>query len=142
MAWRDKCCNPFNKQRHNSKKKSLRPVTKAMSEVDCKLGLQIGSRICNGCRVQLSGIREAQSLSESPTSVPSSPLSASFVEAERLESLQLVSECLQGLGETPATKRKTRSKKYSKDKLARVTEMMGNAMIREDKESDDTTIKL
>ena len=59
---------------------------------------------------------------------------------ERLESLQLVSKCLEDIGETAITKRKARSKKYTRDKVSRITALMDKAAITGEKAGDDREI--
>ena len=105
--------------------------------------------MCDNCRKQLAKTSAMTlpsadilpSSSSSSTSI-SSPEIAELHDhgAERLESIKAVSKCLEDLGETPITMRKVRSKKYSKDKMARITAKMDRAFIDEDKSGDDREI--
>jgi len=66
---------------------------------------------CDNCRKQLArtvSTHEENSSDSSTSSIPS-PVPVEFDDLERLGSLQLVSKCLEDIGETPITKRKARS---------------------------------
>ena len=139
--WRSACCNPFKKSGHATKK-NLRPVTKRMCEEHPQFNLSVESRICDSCRKQLArtvSTQEENSSDSSTSSIPS-PVPVEFDEVERLESLQLVSKCLEDIGETPITKRKARSKKYTRDKVSRITALMDKAAITGEKAGDDREI--
>ena len=128
--WRSTCCNPFNKKDHTAKRTNLRPVSEWMCEKDSKLS--IGSKICDVCRKKLATtIPEPQhepSTDKSPTpSPPWSPL-----PEEECKSVKFINECLEDIGETPITKRKLRTKKYSEQKLEHLTTMMGTAIVGKD----------
>ena len=149
MAWRTNCCNPFKKSGHAVHKKSLRPVTSRMCKIHPELGLSVGSRMCDNCRKQLAKTSAMTlpsadilpSSSSSSTSITSPEITELHDHgAERLESIKAVSKCLEDLGETPIIMRKVRSKKYSKDKMARITAKMDRAFIDEDKSGDDREI--
>ena len=139
--WRSACCNPFNKSAHTARK-NLRPVTKKMCEEHPQHNLSVESRICDNCRKQLAKTVSTHEDSSSGSSTPSipSPLPVELSEVERLESLQLVSKCLEDMGETPLTKRKVRSKKYSRDKVSRITALMEKAAITGEQAGDDREI--
>ena len=104
--------------------------------------LSVESRICDNCRKQLAKTVSTHEDSSSGSSTPSipSPLPVELSEVERLESLQLVSKCLEDMGETPLTKRKVRSKKYSRDKVSRITALMEKAAITGEQAGDDREI--
>lgn len=132
--WRSTCCNPFHKKDHGGKRKTLRPVTKWMCEKDSNISM--GSKICDCCRKKLAtSIPEPHSYSEStfelsPTpSPPVSPPGSEVLQYEEFESMRLVNQCLDDIGETPVTKRKLQSKKYSEQKLEHLTTMMGKGII-------------
>ncbi len=121
-----------------------------MRKKNPQLCLLEGSRICDKCRKQLAQtIPETSSLAETQPSTSSSPPSSSVASPEvpeldhrekRLESLEAVTKCLKNLGETPITLRKLRSKKYSKNKMAKIVEKMDQVIIDEDKSGDDREI--
>jgi len=97
---------------------------------------------CDNCRKQLArtvSTHEENSSDSSTSSIPS-PVPVEFDEVERLESLQLVSKCLEDIGETPITKRKARSKKYTRDKVSGITALMDKAAISGEKTGDDRKI--
>ena len=128
--WRSACCNPFKKSGHAAKK-NLRLVTKRMCEEHPQFNLSVESRICDSCRKQLArtvSTQEENSSDSSTSSIPS-PVPVEFDEVERLESLQLVSKCLEDIRETPITKQKAWSKKYTIDKVSRITALMDKPAI-------------
>ncbi len=137
--WRSACCNPFKKSGHAAKKKNLRPVTKRMREEHPQFNLSVESRICDNCRKQLARTVSTHEEISSDSST-SSPVPVEFDKVERLESLQLVSKCLQDMGETPITKRRARSKRYTRDKVSRITALMDKAAITGEKAGDDREI--
>jgi len=107
-----------------------------------QFNLSVESRICDNCRKQLArtvSTHEENSSDNSTSSIPS-PVPVEFDEVERLESLQLVSKCLEDIGETAITKRKARSKKYTRDKVSRITALMDKAAITGEKPGDDREI--
>ena len=113
-----------------------------MCEEHPQFNLSVESRICDNCRKQLArtvSTHEENSSDSSTSSIPS-PVPVEFDEVERLESLQLVSKCLEDIGETPITKRKARSKKYTRDKVSRITALMDKAAITGEKAGDDREI--
>ncbi len=121
-----------------------------MRKKNPQLCLLEGSRICDKCRKQLAQtIPETPLLAETQPSTSSSPPSSSIASPEvpeldhrekRLESLEAVTKCLEDLGETPITLRKLRSKKYSKNKMAKIVEKMDQVIIDVDKSGDDREI--
>ena len=46
--------------------------------------------------------------------------------------MKFINECLEDIGETPITKRKLRTKKYSEQKIEHLTTMMGTAIVGKD----------
>ena len=132
--WRSTCCNPFNIGDHGAKRKNLRSVSQWMCEKNPKIAM--GSKICDNCRKKLSiSIPDPYSESgfdKSPTpSPPGSPPGAEVHKFEELESMKLINQCLEVIGETPITKRKQQSKKYLGHKLDQLTTTMEKAMIGE-----------
>ena len=73
--------------------------------------------------------QDLSSSSISPASIPTPEESTDLSKMERLESLQAVSKCLEEVGESPLTVRKARSKKYSQQKVAKITAMMDKATL-------------
>ena len=52
------------------------------------------------------------------------------------QSIDLVNKCLEGIGESPVTKRKLQSKKYVAEKIGVITGMMESLMISDDSRSN------
>ena len=116
--WRSTCCNPFKISGHTAKRSALRSVTNWMCEKHSQV--QRGSKICDTCRKKLAKLSEAPTLDLECDVSPltQSDLSDSeVIEEEECDSLYLVNQCLEDLDETPITKRKLRTKKYSKGNL-------------------------
>ena len=139
-SWRSTCCNPFQIEGHTARKNSLRPVTKWMCEKNPLI--QMGSRICDTCRKKLAKVSEVPNIplhakTDSSSSTPSD--SPNEMMYEPSESIQIVNQCLVDLGETPVTKRKLQSKKYSERKLEVLTMKMSEAMLGE-KQNDESEI--
>ena len=97
--------------------------------------VQMGSKICDSCRKKLAKLSEVPTLgleSDLSPSIPSDSSSDSeMMKEERYDSLHFVNQCLEDLDEMPVTKRKLRTKKYSKRKLEIVTAKMEAAMLGE-----------
>ena len=132
--WRSTCCNPFNIGDHGAKRKNLRSVSQWMCEKNPKIAM--GSKICDNCRKKLLiSIPDPYSESgfdKSPTpSPPGSPPGAEVHKFEELESMKLINQCLEVIGETPISKRKQQSKKYLGQKLDQLITTMEKAMIGE-----------
>ena len=114
-------------------------MTKEMWEKHPDLDLQLGGKVCDGCRKQLdrrSYLEEYQ---------PSSPSISDYEDVSIDETeqppLQIVSDCLEKLGETPIDRRKaSRSKKYSKQKVAKITALMDKVVLGEEKPQDEAEI--
>ena len=96
--------------------------------------IQRGSKICDTCRKKLAKLSEASTLDLEPDLSPltqSDSSDSEVIEEEECDSLYLVNQCLEDLDETPITKRKLRTKKYSKRKLDIVTAKMKAAILGE-----------
>ena len=87
-------------------------MTKEMCEKHPDLDLQLGGKVCDGCRKHLD--RKAY-LEEYKSSSPSmSDYKDVSMDKTKQPPLQIVSDCLEKLGETPIDRQKaSRSKKYS-----------------------------
>ena len=148
-AWRCTCCNPFRIQGHTARKNSVRPVTKWMCE---KFPfIQLGSRICGTCRKKLAKVTEvpdfikdveadtnSSTASNSPfedSTASNSPCEDSVYEPS--DTVQMVNQCLMDLGQTPLTKRKLQSKKYSQKKLEVLTTKMSEVLLGETEAQND-----
>ena len=150
--WRNYCCNPFNKVKHNVRKKSqLRTVTKSIRQKFPSI--LPGDKVCHSCRKKLTTMREvpqehAEELlqhsdslpetdpsSESTLPSPGSPVKQFVVE----ESRERANKYLVGIGITPITTRKLQTKKYQKKKLETITKMLQTAGI-DEATSDDGEI--
>ncbi len=134
--WRNICCNPFDKAKHRVTKKShLRTVTKWMCEKAPSISQ--GQRICDVCRQKLAKTsmpkppEPSETWSEPASSesdhagisssdhagISSSPIEEALQVEKTGESLALVNQCLETIGETPITKRKLQFKKNPRRKL-------------------------
>ena len=120
------CCNPFDIPGHNwsSRKKNLRLVTPWMCERAPQIS--VGSKICDTCRKKLS---KEPSI---PIPYPDSPCSevedaeAYIPSPEAVASLNM---CLADIGETPYSCIKARGKKYSRQKVKKITEAIERTII-------------
>lgn len=137
--WKNICCNPFNRPNHFVRKKNqLRLVTKWMCEKTPSI--LPGDKICDSCRKKLttasppkpSDSSASASESDGALSPPDEEL-----QVDTGQSLMMVNQCLDTIGETPLTKRKLQYKKYSKQKVIKITTMMQKAVIG-DVHSDQT----
>ena len=133
FQWRSTCCNPFSISGHTARRNALRPVTNWMCEKHPLV--QMGSKICDTCRKKLAKLSEVPTLGLESDLSPSTPSDSSsgseMIKEEKYDSLHLVNKCLEDLDETPVTKRKLRTKKYSERKLEIVTAKMEAAMLGE-----------
>ena len=149
--WPNTCCNPFEKPNHFIRKKSqLRNVTQWMC--DKASSISPGQKICDSCRKQLTKISLPEPCDTEPESQSEIECTGTIslcneaIEVESSETLELVNQCLDTIGETPLTKRKIqrKGKQYSKKKVERVTEMMRRAVIGDahhsDSKSDESEI--
>ena len=127
-TWRSTCCNPFQIQGHTARKSSLRPVSEWMCERNSLLHL--GMKICDTCRKRLGNLPEIPDPAVDSESGPTvSSLSDSQSEVyEPSEQMRIVNQCLISLDETPVTKRKLQSKKYSKQKMEFLTMKMSEVI--------------
>ena len=120
------CCNPFDIPGHNwsSRKKNLRLVTPWMCERAPQIS--VGSKICDTCRKKLS---KEPSI---PIPYPDSPCSevedaeAYIPSPEAVASLNM---CLADIGETPYSRIKAHGKKYSRQKVKKITEVIERTII-------------
>ncbi len=152
--WKVFCCNPFNRPSHFVRKKNLlRQVTKKMCEKFPSI--LPGQKICDDCRKKVVKYSPPRSSSESdrtvspPGEVPLPPDSSS--ESDRTvsprskvlqaDTCEFVNQYLDTIGETPITKRKLRGKKYSKQKVEKITSMMQKAVIG-DVHSDNDEVEI
>ena len=138
--WRSTCCNPFQLQHHTARKSLLRPVTKWMCEKNSLI--QMGMRICDTCRKKLAKVSKAPDLSldaepDSSSSDLASDYEMKYEQSVRGSSVRMINHCLTELGETPVTKIKLQSKKYSERKLEVLTTMMSEVVIGE-KQNDES----
>ena len=86
--------------------------------------VQRGSKICDTCRKKLAKRFEAPTLDlecDLSPLIRSDSSDSEVIEEEECDSLYLVNQCLEDLDETPVTKLKLRTKKYSRRKLEIVT---------------------
>ena len=120
------CCNPFDIPGHSwsSRTKNLRPVTAWMCERAPQIS--IGSKICDTCRKKLS--KEPPVLIPEPDS-PSSEAEEPEVYVHTPEAVASLNMCLADLGETPYSHIKARGKKYSRQKVEKITEAMKRTII-------------
>ena len=120
------CCNPFDIPGHSwsSRKKNLRPVTTWMCERAPQIS--IGSKICDTCRKKLS--KEPPVLIPEPDS-PSSEAEDPDVYVHSPEAAASLNMCLADIGETPYCHTKARGKKYSRQKVEKITEAMKRTII-------------
>ena len=127
--WKNTCCNPFQKVNHSSKRKNLRPVTKWM----CLKVPSIveGSKICDSCRKELATYDPElkDSVCDAELTPISPPCSDEVPYTDTATSMSLLNQYLHNTGETPITKTKMRSKKYSKQKVDRMVKSMERMMI-------------
>ena len=115
-----------------------------------QLGLELGSRICDNCRKALyKPMPPTEEPSEEPYTVPSplspefpsSPSSPEYTDFQQSEALEKVSDCFVSLGKTPFdTRNASRSKVYTKQKVAEITSMMDRLVIGEDQRGGDREI--
>ena len=123
--WRNVCCNPFNKLKHNVKDRSqLRTVTKRTCEEFPSI--LPGEKICRKKLSSVSVIPTApekvefsnQPFSSSETDHSSESFTASSVKEFQAsvakESRERANEYFRAIGTTPITKRKLQSRKYQK----------------------------
>ena len=142
--WRSTCCNPFSIRGHTARKSALRPVANWMCEKHPLV--QMGSKICDTCRKKLAKFSEVPTSGLESDLSPCTPSDSSSdsetIEEEQYDPLHLVNLCLEDLDETPVTKRKLRTKKYSKRKLENVTAKMEVAMLgkRQSSPNDESEI--
>ena len=91
-----------------------------------------GDKIYDNCRKKLTTASLSQP-SDSPISDSESDGALSppdeELQVDTCQSLMMVNQCLDTIGETPLTKRKLRYKKYSKQKVKKITTMMQKAVI-------------
>ena len=120
------CCNPFDIPGHSwsSRTKNLRPVTAWMCERAPQIS--IGSKICDTCRKKLN--KEPPVLIPEPDS-PSSEAEEPEVYVHTPEAVASLNMCLADLGETPYPHIKARGKKYSRQKVEKITEAMKRTII-------------
>ena len=154
--WKNSCCNPFNKVKHNVKRRTmLRTVPKSVCEKFPSI--LPGDKICDNCRKQLAVMNEtAQKHTEQPPeldqfqdllSLDFSSLSLSDKSAPPSPARQLQSSIARDsrdkvkrdVGETPITKRKLRARKYQKQKVEAITQMLQVAGF-DEKITDDGEI--
>lgn len=125
------CCNPFDIPGHGwgSRRKNLRSVTPWMCEIAPQIS--IGSKICDTCRKRLS--KESVLIPDPETHISDSEHEADDADSEPyVEAQQAVSslnKCLVDLGESPYSQIKARGKKYSKQKVQKITEAMKRTVI-------------
>ena len=128
--WKNTCCNPFQKANHSTKRKNLRPVTKWMCQ---KVPSIIeGSKICDSCRKELA--KYNPDLKDSELTPISPPCSDEVPYTNPSTSMSLLNQYLHDTGETPITKTKMRSKKYSKQKVDRMVRSMERMMVSDTKD--------
>lgn len=131
----DSCCNPFDIPGHgwSSRKKRLRPVQAWMCERAPHIST--GSKICDNCRKKLS--KESPSISETD-SLPlecESPIQSDYPPEEdecyiqRSEAVFTLNKCLADIGETPFSHTKAQGKKYSRQKVEKITQAMKHTFI-------------
>ena len=120
------CCNLFDIPGHSwsSHTKSLRPVTAWMCERAPQIS--IGSKICDTCRKKFS--KEPPVLIPEPGS-PSSEAEEPEVYIHSPEAVASFNMCLADIGETPYSHIKACGKKYSRQKLEKITEAMKHTII-------------
>ena len=126
--WKNICCNPFDRPSHFIRKKSqLRQVTKKMCELFPSI--MPGDKICDDCRKKVAKYSPPQPPSDSSSESDRTALPPiEMLQVDTCESLRLVNQYLDTVGETPITKRKLQSKKYSKQKVGKITSMMQKAI--------------
>ena len=130
------CCNPFDIPGHiwSSHSKNLRPVTAWM----CERAPQviIGSKICDTSRKKLSkeppALVSKQDSSSSETAESEEP----EVYVHTPEAVASLNKCLADIGETPYSHSKCRGKKYSRQRVERITEAMKCTLIGEETMDD------
>ena len=120
------CCNPFDIPGHawSSRKKNLRLVTAWMCE--SAPHVSIGSRICDTCRKKLSKeppVLIPEPLIPEPDS-PSPDAEETEVYFQTPAAVSSLNKCLAEIGETPYSQSKARAKKYSRQKVKKITEAM------------------
>ena len=120
------CCNPSDIPGHTwgSRRKNLRPVTAWMCERAPQLS--IGSKICDTCRKKLS--REPPVFNPEPDS-PSPEAEEDELYVQSPEAVSSLNKCLVELGETPCSQIKARGKKYSRQKVQKITEAMKRVVV-------------
>ena len=120
------CCNPFDIPGHNwsSRTKNLRPVMEWMCERAPQI--PIGSKICDTCRKKLS--KQPPVLLPEPDS-PSSVAEEPEVYVHIPEAVASLNVSLADIGETPYSRIKARGKKYSRQKVEKITEAMKHTII-------------
>ena len=91
-----------------------------------------GDRICDSCRKELTTVSlphpSDSFVSDSESDGTISPPDED-VHVDTGESLMIVNQCLDTIGETPLTKRKLQYKKKSKQKIEKIATMMQKAVI-------------
>jgi hypothetical protein len=102
----------------------------------------MGSRICGTCRKKLVKVPDVPDCAldaETDSSSSTRSDSPSEILCSPSEAIQVVNQCLVDLGETPVTKRKLQSKKYSETKLEALTTKLSDVMLVE-KHNDESEI--
>ena len=88
--------------------------------------MTIGSRICDSCKNKLS--KEPPYLNPEPDS-PGSETEEPGLYVHSPEAVASHNKCLADIGETPYSLTKARGKKYSQQKVERITEAMKHTII-------------
>lgn len=132
--WKNICCNPFNRPSHFIRKKNqLRQVTKKVCEKFPSI--LPGEKICDDCRKKVAKFSPPKPSEPSEPSDNSSESdrivspSGEVFQVDTCESLLVVNQYLDTTGETPITKRKLQSKKYSKQKVEKITSIMQKSWV-------------
>lgn len=133
-----KCCNPYKETIH-SKSGKLRNVTSWM----CSLGLnmQMGMKICDGCRIKLSkdGSSKSRQHEFEEVSLPSTSASENFTDPDT--SLDFLNKSLELVGESPIKKKRLERQSYAKRKFQKVKTCIQENFLSNSndfqKESDD-----
>lgn len=124
---RIQCCNPLKKTNHFIRdRKKLRNVTAWMP----KFYPQIvnGSKICDKCRKEITGIKNAQSLSEKNIEDDNSHSETILDDATdfttNTELVQSLNISLEQLGESPISRKRMKCKKYGTSKVRKISSTM------------------
>lgn len=138
------CFNPFMKPKHSHVRKGLRSVMPWM----CALipEMPVNSKVCTSCRKTFADIKNYSSAIDHPNTstgscdLPSKSDISDNSDSEvlnRNESLNLFNASLVALGESPVNSKRAKYRKYSKQKLKKITSAVKKNILNNASSSDE-----